>query len=142
LETAAVALTSVTMLAAIVVAYRRQRYWERHARMWQDRLKAQLGVLRTLIRDARETQQSYRGTTSPAESHADFIVRCETALRDHFGTGYVARVERRMSEDLFQPPGLTSDEHIFAWYDTERRIAALHELVQETADDLASFSAT
>lgn len=138
-ETVAPALTFAAVLAAVVVTYRRQRYWERRARMWQDRLRAQLRVLRALIRDAREAQQAYRGATDPARLHADLIVRCETALRDHFGAGYVTRVGRRLNEDWTQPPGLASEEHIFAWYDTERRIAMLQELIHETADDLASI---
>jgi hypothetical protein len=97
-------------------------------------------VLRTLIRDARDTQQHYRGTSTPVQLHAEFVARCEAALRTHFGAAYATRVDRRLGEDWLQPPGLESDEHIFAWYDTERRIAALQELIAETADDLASIS--
>ncbi len=120
--------------------YRRQRYWERQARVWNGRLKSQLGVLRSLIRDARETQRAFRATANPARLHADFVARCEQALRNHFGATYATRVDQRMNEEWLQPPGLASEEHIFAWYDTERRIAALQELIDETADDLASIT--
>ena len=140
LEDVAVAFAGAILCVATALTYRRQRYWERRAHMWQDRLKVQLDVLRALIRDARDTQLRYRGANDPIPLHADFIARCETALRTHFGAGYATRLDRSLSEDWLQPPGLASDEHIFAWYDTERRIAALQELVNETADDLASIS--
>ena len=136
LELVAAALT----LAAILLTYRQQRYWQRRAQEWQERLKARFDVLRSLVRDARDTQRAYRDVTAPSQRHAGFVLRCETALRDHFGAGYVARVDKRMAEDWLQPPGLASEEQIFAWYDTERRIAALQELISETTDDFMTIS--
>ncbi len=140
MEVTAAALVFVVALVAMLLAYFRMRYWQRQARSWQQRLKAQLDVLRGLIRDARETQHAYREAADPVRLHTEFIARCETAIRIHLGAAYVTRVERRMSEDWLQPPGLASEEHIFAWSDTERRIAALQELITETADDLASIA--
>jgi hypothetical protein len=138
-ETVATALAFVVALGAIAMTYRRQRYWERQSRVWHERLKRRIGVLRTLRRDARETQEAFRATEAPASLHAAFIARCDAALRTEFGAAYAARVDQRLSETWLQPPGLESDEHIFAWYDTERRIAGLQELINEAADDLASL---
>jgi hypothetical protein len=137
--TVVTAFTIAVLLVAIALTYRQQRHWEARAHMWRQRLKSQLDVLRVLIRDAQETQQRYRETSAPSQLHADFIVRCEGALRAHFGEGYAMRVERRLVDDWLKPPGLSSNDHIFAWYDTERRIAALQDLIGETADDLASI---
>ena len=139
-ETMATALLFVALLGAIAMTYRRQRYWERQARVWHERLKRRIGVLRALIRDARETQAAFRATDDAASLHAAFIARCDAALRSEFGVAYAIRVDRRLSdEDWLQPPGLASEEHIFAWYDTERRILGLQELINEAADDLASI---
>ncbi len=141
LERLETAFTIVVLLVAIALSYRQQRHWEARAHMWRQRLRSQLDVLRVLIRHARETQQRYCETSAPSQLHADFIVRCECALRAHFGEGYAMRVERRLVDDWLQPPGLSSDDHIFAWYDTERRIAALQDLIDKTAERLwASIS--
>jgi len=108
--------------------------------MWEDRLTTQLDVLRMLIRDARDVQQHYETTSDPAQLHAEFVFRCDSALRLHFGPAYATRVDERLSEDWIQPAGLDSDERIFASFDTERRIAALQELMAQTTDDLASIN--
>jgi hypothetical protein len=138
-ETIATALLFVAVLGATAVTYRRQRYWERQARVWHERLKRRIGALRALIRDARDTQAAFRATEDAASLHAAFIARCDAALRSEFGVAYAIRVDQRLSEDWLQQPGLASEEHIFAWYDTERRIAGLQELINEAADDLASI---
>lgn len=97
-------------------------------------------MLRALIRDARDTQAAFRATEDAASLHAAFIARCDAALRREFGVAYAIRVDHHLSdEDWLQPPVLASEEHIFAWNDTERRIAGLQELINEAADDLASF---
>jgi hypothetical protein len=139
-ETIATSLLFVASLGALAVTYRRQRYWERQARVWHVRLKRRIGVLRALIRDARDTQAAFRATEDVASLHAAFIARSDAVLRTEFGIAYAIRVDQRLSdEDWLQPPRLASDEHIFAWYDTERRIAGLQELINEAADDLASI---
>jgi hypothetical protein len=139
-ETIATALLFVALLGAIAVTYRRQRYWELQAHVWHERLSRQIGALRALIRDARETQAALRATEDAAALHAAFILRCDAALRSEFGVAYAIRVDQRLSEDWLQPAGLGSEEHIFAWYDIERRIAGLQELINEAADDLAGIS--
>jgi len=140
LASLATAFTCAVGLVEIVVLYRRQRYWQCRARMWEGRLTAQLDVLRTLICDARAVQQQYEATSDPAQLHAEFVAHCDSALRLHFGAAYATRVDERLSDDWIQPAGLDSDEQIFAWFDTERRIAALQELIAQTADDLASIN--
>ena len=140
LESLATAFAFAIGLVEIVVLYRRQRYWQRRACMWEDRLMTQLDVLRTLIRDARDVQQQYEATSDPVQLHVEFVSRCDSALRLHFGPAYAAHVDERLSEDWMQPAGLDSDDRIFASFDTERRITALQELMAQTADDLASIN--
>jgi hypothetical protein len=140
LEVLATAFAFAVGLVEIVVLYRRLRYWQRRACMWEDWLTTHLDIWRTLIRDARDVQQQYEATSDPAQLHVNFVSRCDSALRLHFGPAYATRVDERLSEDWIQPAGLDSDERIFASFDTERRIAALQELMAQTADDLASIS--
>ena len=93
-----------------------------------------------MIRDARDTQAAFRATDDAASLNAAFIARCDAALRSGFGVAYAIRVDGRLSDDdWLQSPGLASEEHIFAWYDTERRILGLQELINQAADDLASI---
>jgi len=139
-ESLATAFAFAVGLVEFVVVYRRQRYWQRRACMWEDRLTTQLDVLRTLIRDGRDVQRQYEATSDPAQLHVEFVSRCDNALRLHFGPAYATRVDERLSEDWTQPAGLDSDERIFASFDTERRIAALQELMAQTADNLASIT--
>jgi len=129
----------LALVGAVATTYRRQRYWERRVSVWHGRLTRQIGAFRLLIRDARETQAAFLAAHDPASLHAAFIGRCDAVLRSEFGAAYATRVDRRLSETWLQPPGLASEEHIFAWYDTERRIAGLQELINEAADDLASI---
>ena len=136
-KTIATAITLLTLVGAVATTYRRQRYWERRVLAWHGRLTRQIGALRILIRDARETQEAFRAADAPAALHAAFIGRCDAVLRSECGAAYALRVDQRLSEAWLQPPGLASEEHIFAWYDTERRIAGLQELINEAADDLA-----
>lgn len=138
-KTIVTALVLLTLVGAVAATYRRQRHWKRRASEWHGRLTRQIGALRILIHDARETQEAIHTADDPAALHAAFIGRCDAVLRREFGAAYAMRVDQQLSKTWLQPPGLASEEHIFAWYDTERRIVGLQELINEAADDLASI---
>ena len=100
-ETISVALACVAALVAMLFTYRRMRYWEQQARAWRQRLKAQLDVLRALIRDARETQHAYREADDPVRLRLDGLGRIDltgalalkTLIDDARGAGLDVAVE-------------------------------------------------
>jgi hypothetical protein len=104
---------------------------------WQNRLSARTEVLQALIVDGQNTQRGYPEEPDPLSAHDSFVERCNTSLREHFGAPYAARIEAWSATDWEQPPGLITDEHVFAWYDTERRLTGLKELLGEVEADLA-----
>jgi hypothetical protein len=98
-----------------------------------------MDVLHTLIADGHETESSYLDQRDPSFAHHGFVDRCDAALQEHFGPSYATRIETRSSVERERPPGLTSEEQVFAWYDTERRLAGLKELLGEVRADVASL---
>jgi hypothetical protein len=133
------ALTILALTAAFVLTYWERRSWEGRLFHWQNWLGARIDVLHTLIADGQEIQRSYSRERDPLSAHDSFVDRCDASLREHFGAAYAARIEARSGTDWERPPGLVSDELVFALYDTERRLAGLEELLGEVEADIASL---
>ncbi len=133
------ALVGFALAVAYISLYRERRYWKGRLRQWQDRLSGRIDVLRMLIADGQETQRSCLTERDPVPAHHAFIDRCVGSLGEHFGALYAARIDTWPSGDWEQPPGLPSDEHVFAWYDIERRLTGLKGLLAEVEDDLGTL---
>ena len=75
----------------------------------------------------------------PSSAHGGFLQRCDSSLREHFGDSSTRRMNAYSEFEWIQPASLISDEQVFAWYDTERRLEGLRELLHEALLDLGSM---
>lgn len=133
------ALAVVAAAAMLVSAQLQRRRWQRKRLEWQHRLRTQVGVLQTLIADGERTRNSYLKQPDPTSDHERFLAHCDGTLRDHFGESYMRRIEMQPVVECAFPPGATTDQQVFAWYDAERRLAGLRELLCQVEGDLASL---
>jgi len=127
---------AVTLL---VVMYSQWRYRSRRLRRWEERLTSRVSVLRELIADGERTQTAYADALDPSSAHESFVQRCHSSLREEFGDSFASRMVADSEFDWVQPASLISDEQVFAWYDTERRLKGLRKLLFEAFADLASL---
>ena len=58
---------------------------------------------------------------------------------EQFGDSFARRIDAYSEFEWIQPASLISDEQVFAWYDTERRLKGLRELLHEALLDLGSL---
>ena len=123
------AAVAVTLLA---VMYGQWLYRSRRLRRSQERLR----VVRELIADGEHTKTAYADASDPSSAHGRFLQRCDSSLREQFGDSIARRIDAYSEFEWIQPASLISDEQVFAWYDTERRLAGLRELLYEALLDL------
>jgi hypothetical protein len=79
---------------AMLLTYRRMRYWEHRARVWQQRLKAQRDVLRTLIRHGAD-----RGLDAASRRAIHAAGRAHDARRRPNANAYAERFVRSINEE-------------------------------------------
>ena len=127
---------AVTLLA---VTYSQWHYRSRRLRSLQEQLTSRVAVVRELIADGERTQTAYADTPDPSSAHESFVQRCHSSLREQFGDSLACRIDAYSEFEWTQPASLTSDEQVFAWYDTERRLKGLRKLLLEAFIDLASL---
>jgi hypothetical protein len=123
------AAVAVTLLA---VMYGQWLYRSRRLRRSQERLR----VVRELIADGERTKTAYADASDASAAHGGFLQRCDSSLREQFGDSFARRIDAYSEFEWIQPASLISDEQVFAWYDTERRLAGLRELLYEALLDL------
>ena len=125
---------AVTLL---VVMYGQWLYRSERLRRWQERLRSRAGLVRELIADGERTKTAYADSSDPSSAHERFLRRCDSSLREQFGDSFARRIDAYSEFEWIQPASLISDEQVFAWYDTERRLKGLRELLHEALLDLA-----
>jgi hypothetical protein len=116
-----------------------QWLYRRRLRRWQERLRSRVAVVRELIADGERTQTAYADASDPSPAHGRFLQRCDSSLREQFGDSFARRIDVYSEFEWIQPASLISDEQVFAWYDTERRLKGLRELLHEALLDLGSL---
>ena len=119
-------------VTVLVVMYGQWFYRSRRLRRCQERLR----VVRELIADGERTKTAYADSSNPSSAHITFLRRCDSSLREQFGDSFARRIDAYSEFEWIQPATLISDEQVFAWYDTERRLAGLRELLYEALLDL------
>jgi hypothetical protein len=127
---------AVTLLALM---YGQWLYRSRRLRRCQERLRSRVAVVRELIADGERTKTAYADTSDPSSAHGTFLQRCDSSLREQFGDSFARRIGAYSEFEWVQPPSLISEEQVFAWYDTERRLKGLRELLHEALLDLGSL---
>jgi len=132
-------LLGAVAVTLLVVMYGQWHYRSRRLRRWQERLTSRVAVVRELIADGERTQMAYADTSDPSAAHDRFLQRCDSSLRKLFGDSFASRIDAYSEFEWIQPANLISDEQIFAWYDTERRLKGLRKLLFEAFTDLASL---
>jgi len=95
--------------------------------------------MRALIADGERTKTAYAEASDPSSAHGKFLQRCDSSLREHFGDSSARRINAYAQFEWVQPASVISDEQVFAWYDTERRLEGLRELLHEALLDLGSM---
>jgi hypothetical protein len=126
-------------VSLIVVMYGQWRYRSTRLRRLQERLRSRVAVVRELIADGERTKTAYADSSNPSSAHGGFLQRCDSSLREQFGDSFGRRLGAYSEFEWIQPATLISDEQVFAWYDTERRLKGLRELLYEALLDLASL---
>jgi len=129
----------VVAVALLVITYGQWLYRSRRLRRWQERLRSRVAVVTELIADAERTKTAYADSSDPSSAHEEFLRRCDSSLREQFGDSFAQRLSAHSEFEWIQPATLISDEQVFAWYDTERRLKGLRELLYEALLDLASL---
>ena len=132
-------LFGAVAVSLLVVLYGQWLYRSRRLRRWQERLRSRAAVVRELIADGERTQMAYAGVSDPSSAYEGFLQRCDSSLREQFGDSFARRSDADSEFEWIQPASLNSDEQVFAWYDTERRLKGLRELLHEALIDLASL---
>jgi hypothetical protein len=127
---------AVTLL---IVMYGQWLYWSKRLRRSQERLRSRVAVVRELIADGERTKTVYADSLDPSSEHGRFLRRCDSSLREKFGDSFARRIDAYSEFEWIQPATLISDEQVFTWYDTERRLKGLRELLHEALLDLASL---
>jgi len=133
-----VAFFGAAAVAVLVVRYGQWLYWSKRLRRLQERLRSRVAVVRELIADGERTKTAYADSSDPSSAHITFLRRCDSSLREQFGDSFARRIDAYSEFEWIQPASLISDEQVFAWYDTERRLKGLRELLHEALLDLAS----
>ena len=126
-------------ITLLVVMYGQWLYRSRRSRRCQERLRSRVAVVRELIADGERTKTAYADASDPSSAHGRFLQRCDSSLREQFGDSFARRIDAYSEFEWLQPASLISDEQVFAWYDTERRLKGLRELLNEALLDLASL---
>ena len=121
-------------VTVLVVMYGQWLYRSKRLGRSQERLR----VVRELIADGERTKTAYADASDASTAHGRFLQRCDSSLREQFGDSFARRIDAYSEFEWIQPASLTSDEQVFAWYDTERRLEGLRELLYETLLVLAS----
>ena len=114
-------------------------YRSRRLRRGHVRFRSRVAALRELIADGERTKTAYADASDPSSAHERFMQRCDSSLREQFGDSFARRIDAYSEFEWIQPASLISDEQVFAWYDTERRLKGLRELLHEALIDLASL---
>ena len=127
------------VVTLLVVMYGQWLYWSKRLRRSQGRLRSRVAVVRELIADGERTKTAYADASDPSSAHGRFLRRCDSSLREQFGDSFARRIDAYSEFEWIQPGTLISDEQVFAWYDTERRLKGLRELLHEALLDLASL---
>ena len=127
---------AVTLL---IVMYGQWLYWSKRLRRSQERLRSRVAVVRELIADGERTKTVYADSLDPSSEHGRFLRRCDSSLREKFGDSFARRIDAYSDFEWIQPATLISDEQVFTWYDTERRLKGLRKLLHEAQLDLASL---
>ena len=126
--------------ATLLVVMSGQRFYRsRRLRRCQVRFRSRVAALRELIADGERTETAYEDASDPSSAHGRFLQRCDSSLREQFGDSFARRIATYSEFVWIQPASLVSDEQVFAWYDTERRLTGLRELLDEALTDLASL---
>jgi len=133
------ALLGVVAVTLLVVTYGQWLYRSRRLRRLQERVRSRAAVVRELIADGERTKTAYEDASDPSSAHGRFLQRCDSSLREQFGDSFARRIDAYSEFEWIQPASLISDEQVFAWYDTERRLKWLRELLHEALIDLASL---
>ncbi len=134
-SSAADTLFGAVATTLLVVMYGQWLYRSRRLLRCQERLR----VVRELIADGERTKTAYEDASDPSSAHGRFLQRCDSSLREQFGDSFARRIDAYSEFEWIQPASLISDEQVFAWYDTERRLKWLRELLHEALIDLASL---
>jgi hypothetical protein len=132
-------LFGVVAATLLVVTYGQWLYRSRRLRRRQVRLRLRVAAVRELIADGERTKTACADASNPTSAHVRFLQRCESSLREQFGDSFARRIDAYSEFEWIQPATLISDEQVFAWYDTERRLKGLRELLREALIDLASL---
>jgi type II secretory pathway component PulM len=127
---------AVTLL---VVMYGQWLYLSKRLRRSQERLRSRVAVVRELIADGERTKTAYADASDASSAHRRFLQRCDSSLREQFGDSSARRIDAYSEFEWIQPATLISDEQVFTWYDTERRLKGLRKLLHEALLDLASL---
>ena len=132
------ALLGAVTVTLLVVMYGQWFYRSRRLRRCRERLRSCVAVVRELIADGERTKTAYADASDPSSAHGRFLQRCDSSLREQFGDSFARRIDAYSEFEWIQPASLISDEQVFAWYETERRLKGLRELLHEALLDLAS----
>ena len=138
-SSAADTLLGAVAVTLLVVMYGQWRYRSKRLRRWQERLRSRVAAVRELIADGERTLTAYADASDPSSAHGGFLQRCDSSLREQFGDSFARRIDAYSEFEWIQPASVISDEQVFAWYDTERRLKGLRELLHEALIDLASL---
>ena len=130
-------LFGAVAVTLLVVMYGKWLYRSRRLLRWQERLRSRIAVVRELIADGERTKTAYAGASDPSSAHGRFLRRCDSSLREQFGDSFARRIDAYSEFEWIQPASLISDEQVFAWYDTERRLKGLRKLLHEALINLA-----
>ena len=126
-------------VTVLVITYGQWLYRSTRLRRLQERFRSRVAVVRELIADGERTKTAYADSSDPSSAHGRFLRRCDSSLREQFGDSLAARMDAYSEFEWIQPATLISDEQVFAWYDTERRLKGLRELLHEALFDLGSL---
>jgi type II secretory pathway component PulM len=133
------ALFGAAAVTLLVVMYGQWLYRSTRLRRWQERLRSRVAVVRELIADGERTKTAYADSSDPSCAHGRFLRQCDSSLREQFGDSFARRIDAYSEFEWIQPATLMSDEQIFAWFDTERRLKGLRALLHEALLDLGSL---
>ena len=133
------AFVGAVAVTLLIVMYGQWLYWSKRLRRSQERLRSRVAVVRELIADGERTKTAYADSLDPSSEHGRFLRRCDSSLREKFGDSFARRIDAYSEFEWIQPLTLISDEQVFTWYDTERRLKGLRELLHEALLDLASL---
>jgi hypothetical protein len=133
------AFCGAVAVTLLIVMYGQWLYWSKRLRRSQERLRSRVAVVRELIADGERTKTVYADSLDPSSEHGRFLRRCDSSLREKFGDSFARRIDAYSEFEWIQPATLISDEQVFTWYDTERRLKGLRKLLHEALLDLASL---